>query len=281
MALVLMRFRCVSKPNRVECASDAHWSCSHERQYLVDQLALPRLCTWLIDQRPSDTCLWSICHRCNPPVSPSFAPLTSTTTHTWHKTSLLLASLSREGFLSCDFLSTPTFYIGDSVWMRIETTSGGDFDQCEFNSLWMRIEIMRIHVNTTNAHWMRIRCASMPPCERALWLFICLFVYQSICTIVCLFVYQSICTIVYLSVCLPVYLYDCLFVCLFTSLFVWLFICLFVYQSICLFICLFVYQSIYMIVYLSVCLPVYLYDCLFVCLFTSLFVRLFICLFVY
>ena len=45
MALVLMRFRCASKPNRVECASDAHWSCSHERQYLVDQLALPRLCT--------------------------------------------------------------------------------------------------------------------------------------------------------------------------------------------------------------------------------------------
>ena len=44
MALVLMRFRCASKPNRVECASDAHWSCSHERQYLVDQLALPRLC---------------------------------------------------------------------------------------------------------------------------------------------------------------------------------------------------------------------------------------------
>ena len=135
---------------------------------LEDQLALPRLCTWLNDQRPSDTCLWSACHRCNPPVSPSFAPLTSTTTHTWHKTSLLLASLPREGFLSCDFLSTPTFYIGDSVWMRIETTSGGDFDQCEFNSLLMRIETMRIHVNTTNAHRMRIRCASMPPCERAL-----------------------------------------------------------------------------------------------------------------
>ena len=163
MALVLMRFRCASKPNRVECASDAHWSCSHERQYLVDQLALPRLCTWLIDQRPSDTCLWSVCHRCNPPVSPSLAPLTSTTTHTWHKTSLLLASLPREGFLSCDFLSTPTFYIGDSVWMRIETTSGGNFDQCEFNSLWMRIEIMRIHVNTTNApsnaHSMRIHAS--------------------------------------------------------------------------------------------------------------------------
>ena len=129
MALVLMRFRCASKPNRVECASDAHWSCSHERQYLVDQLALPRLCTWLIDQWPSDTCLWSVCHRCNPPVSPSFAPLTSTTTHMWRQTSLLLASLPREGFLSCDFLSTPTFYIGDSVWMHIETTSGGDFDQ--------------------------------------------------------------------------------------------------------------------------------------------------------
>ena len=148
MALVLMRFRCASKPNRVECASDARWSCSHERQYLVDQLALPRLCTWLIDQRPSDTCLWSVCQRCNPPVSPSFAPLTSATTHTWHKTSLLLASLPREGFLSCDFLSTPTFILA----IRFGCASKPPLEVTSINSLWMQIEIMRIHVNTTNAH---------------------------------------------------------------------------------------------------------------------------------
>ena len=43
-------------------------------------------------------------------------------------------------------------FICNSVRMRIETTSGGDFDQCEFNLLWMRIEIIRIHVNTANAH---------------------------------------------------------------------------------------------------------------------------------
>ena len=67
--------------------------------------------------------------------------------------------LPHEGFLSCDFLSTSTFYIGNSVRMRIETPSGGDFDQCKFNSLWMRIEIMHIHVNTTNAHRMRIHAS--------------------------------------------------------------------------------------------------------------------------
>ena len=159
--VVSMRIQTESSWMRIGCALVVF-------TWAVDQLALPRLRTWLINQRPSNTCLWSVWHQYNLPVSPSFALLTSTTTHTWHKTSLLLASLPREGFLSCDFLSTPTFYIGDSVWMRIETTSGGDFDQCEFNSLWMRIEIMRIHVNTTNAHRMHIRCASMPPCERAL-----------------------------------------------------------------------------------------------------------------
>ena len=94
---------------------------------------------------------WSVCHRCNSPVSPSFAPLTSSSTDTWWvltRDTRLAYCWPREGFLSCDFLSTPTFYIGNSVRMRIETTSGGDFDPYEFNSFWMWIEIMHIHVDT-------------------------------------------------------------------------------------------------------------------------------------
>ena len=53
----------------------------------------------------------------------------------------------------------------EPVWMHIQTTSGGGFDRCISHLLWMHIEIMRIHVNTSNHNQIYVRCTSRCQCE--------------------------------------------------------------------------------------------------------------------